>query len=150
MNSTTGNSIFGVEARECAGSADIENLTDYSPFQSGNCGLAAFGTGDLHPTVATAPPNQTATLHFKVGVGTQTFTLQDGVTQSTIACDAPTPASSCCGSRPRACVDRQLRALQPGLRRSSRGTDATALSAVAGNQSANVSWTARSTPGTPR
>jgi hypothetical protein len=145
VNSTTGNSIFGVEARECAGSADIQNLTDYSPFQSGNCVLTALGAGDLHPTVATAPPNQTASLNFHVGEGTQTFTLQDGVTQSTITCDSTHPCQLVLReSTSGASTDNYLHF---NLNFAGPLTAPTGLNATPGESSADLSWTAPTSTG---
>lgn len=141
--------IFGVEARECAGSANISNLSDFSPFQSGQCILTALGTGDLHTSTATAPPNQTASLDFKVGEGTETFLEQDGVTSSTITCDDTHPCQlvlreQTSGSdNPDNYIHYNLSfgaaATVPGA--------PTGVSAVAGNASATVSWSAPGSDG---
>ena len=133
-------SIFGVSARQCKSGVDIENLIDFTPSQEGNCANVALGAGDLNPTVATAPPNLTADLAFKVGIGTTTFDTVDNGTV-TITCD---------GSH--AC-QLVLRESAPGgdffvhyniqFAASAHAPDApTGATATAGNGQASVSWTA--------
>ena len=67
-------SIFGVDARMCQQGVDIQNAGDFAPSTGGFCPRPR---STHRPTascpVATAPPNSTADLDFRVGVGTGTL-----------------------------------------------------------------------------
>jgi hypothetical protein len=84
----TASSIFGIEGRECA-NVPINNSFDFTPTQGGNCANVALGTGSLHPQVAIAPPNLTGTMDFTVGAGSTTFTDEDAVSH-TVTCQSGT------------------------------------------------------------
>jgi large repetitive protein len=137
---TVASSIFGVTARQCKSGVDIENLIDYTPSQEGNCSNVALGAGDLSTTIATAPPNATADLAFKVGIGTTTFDTVDNGTV-TITCDGSTPCQVV------------LREQAPGgdffvhyniqfAAAAHKPGPPTAAHATAGNGQATVSWVA--------
>ena len=62
----------------CSGTAAIENFYDYTPDPAGNCILHPLSHGsDAYLEVPVAPPYHTGTLHFRVGVGTSTFTTEN-------------------------------------------------------------------------
>jgi hypothetical protein len=87
-------SIYQVRARLCKASADINNAGDFAPTLAGNCvnGPLAVGT-DSDEVVLTSPGARTsASLNFKVGAGSTTFTKQDN-TSTTISCGSSTPTS---------------------------------------------------------
>jgi LPXTG-motif cell wall-anchored protein len=133
-------SIFGVSARQCKSGVDIENLIDFTPSQEGNCANVALGAGDLNPTVATAPPNLTADLAFKVGIGTTTFPTVDNGTV-TITCDGSTPCQMVLREQAPGGdffvhynIQFAAAAHVPGA--------PTAATATAGNGQAGLSWTA--------
>ena len=80
-------SIYSLRARLCTSSATIDNAGDFSPTLGGNCIAAPLADNtDSDVTVTTEPGSRgSATLDFKVGAGSNTFTTQyDGST--TIAC----------------------------------------------------------------
>lgn len=86
---TAGSSaIYGIEARQCSSTAGpIDYSADFSPTVSGKCAATALSvSSDVFETVTAAAPFSTATLTFKVGKGTSTFTKQDN-TSATVQCD---------------------------------------------------------------
>ena len=78
---TAGSSpIYGVEARQCWAAGSIDYTADFSPTVSGKCAATALGSAgaDVFQSVTTIAPHSSASLTFKVGKGTSTFTLQSG------------------------------------------------------------------------
>ncbi len=86
--------IFQVVARLCKASATIDLPADFNPTQGGNCIKTVF-PGSLAPapsaSVSTAPPNKSASLNYRIGVGTQTFATQE-LGDTTVACGPIAPA----------------------------------------------------------
>ena len=85
--------IYGIEARQCSSTAgSIDFLADFSPTVSGKCANTALGSAgaDVFKSVTAASPYSSATLTFKVGKGTTTFTKQDS-SQATVTCDETHP-----------------------------------------------------------
>ena len=84
--------VFGAEARLCAGDARVERDPDFRPSQGGKC-IARPLAADTDSLVGVpgVPPYQEVQLAFRVGVGTDTFTAQDG-RQASITCG---PANPC-------------------------------------------------------
>ena len=79
---TAGSSpIYGVEARQCWAAGSIDYTADFSPTVSGKCAATALGSAgaDVFQSVTTIAPHSSASLTFKVGKGSSTFTLQSGV-----------------------------------------------------------------------
>jgi len=79
--------IYSLRARLCKSSATIDNAGDFSPTLGGNCIATPLAVStDSDVTVTTTAGNRgSASLDFKVGAGTETFTTQyDG--DATIAC----------------------------------------------------------------
>ena len=94
VSMTTGASLYSVRTRLCKASATIANAGDFSPTLGGNCIASALAVGtDKDVTVTTeAGARSGATLNFKVGAGTNTFTTQyDGST--TITCGSSAPSA---------------------------------------------------------
>ena len=91
---TAGSSlIYGIEARQCSSTAgSIDYTADFSPTVSGKCAATALGSAgaDVFKSVTAVSPYSTATLTFKVGKGTSTFTKQDSTT-ATVQCDETHP-----------------------------------------------------------
>ena len=72
--------VFGIQARLCKGGANINNLFDFSPGQSGLCapGPLDAGTDNAVPTsglqpAGDAPANTFADVSFTIGAGTTNF-----------------------------------------------------------------------------
>ncbi len=147
-------SIFAVEARICLGSSTIDNNADFSPTQGLSCTpqanpLSAGSDGFVQ--VATAPPNSSADLDFKLGKGTSSFDPGDGSTV-TLTCDethpcklvlklvvpasTALPAGQAFKSYP---INYAGSATTPGA--------PTAVSASAGDAQATLSWTAPASNG---
>lgn len=88
-----GYAIFGLTARLCAASASINLADDFAPSKGGYCISTPLSAGsDAKTVMATTPPNISADLTFRVGVGQETFNTQYGDTV-TIGCG---PAQSAC------------------------------------------------------
>jgi len=90
---TAGSSpIYGVEARQCSSTGSIDYTADFSPTVSGKCAATALGSAgaDVFQSVTTVSPFSSASLTFKVGEGTSTFSLQSGGT-ATVQCDETHP-----------------------------------------------------------
>ncbi len=138
-------SIFGIEGRECSDAAPVSNLFDYTPTQGGNCANVALGAGSLHPTAATAPPNATADMNFAVGVGTTTFTDED-LNSHTITCDSTHVCKLVVRLAVPSADDYVSFPISFGAAATAPGAPGTPT-AVAGNASAAVSWTAPTSDG---
>ena len=134
-------SIFGVDARVCAGGASINNLFDFSPTQGGKCVLDALSPGsDTHTSTSTAPPSLTADLSFVVGIGSDTYETQSANTV-TITCDSTHPCELALALAVPGAADYQTFALNYASAPHKPGPP-TAVNATAGNGQASVSWTA--------
>ncbi len=86
---TAGSSpIYGVEARQCWAAGSIDYTADFSPTVSGKCAATALGSAgaDVFQSVTTIAPHSSASLTFKVGKGSSTFTLQSGAS-TTVVCN---------------------------------------------------------------
>jgi hypothetical protein len=84
--------IFGVDARICLASANIQNAGDFNPTQGSFCaGHPLAGGSDAFVQTSVAAPYKTADLSFRVGVGTDSYTNDNGDTVL-IACG---PANPC-------------------------------------------------------
>jgi len=84
-----GSEYYGLDARLCAATPAtpaITNLYNYIPDPAGNCILKPLSAdSDAYLEAGTAPPNQTGTINFRVGVGTNTFTTEN-LQKVTITC----------------------------------------------------------------
>jgi len=81
-----GSAFYGLDARLCSGTAAIENFYDYTPDPAGNCVLHPLSSrSDGYLELPVAPPYQTGTLHFRVGVGTSTFRTEN-LTTASVTC----------------------------------------------------------------
>ena len=138
-------SIFGIEGRECSNAAPIDFLFDYTPTQGGNCANVALGAGSLHPVVGVAPPNNVGDMTFSVGVGTTTFNDEDLVSH-TITCDATHACKLVVLLSVPGNTDFVSFPISFGAAATAPGAPGTP-SAVAGNASAVVSWTAPTSDG---
>ena len=86
-----GAQAFAVEARLCSGAASIKFDAEMFPTRSGFCLAKPFSEGtDSFLEVLNRPPYGPITVNFRVGTGSQSFTLQDG-SQTTITCDSSSP-----------------------------------------------------------
>jgi hypothetical protein len=76
-----GSEYYGLDARLCAATPTtpaITNLYNYIPDPAGYCILKPLSAdSDAYLEAGTAPPNQTGTINFRVGVGTNTFTTEN-------------------------------------------------------------------------
>ena len=87
--------IYSLRARLCKGDATINNAGDFSPTLGGNCIPTPLANNTDSDVIVTTSPGArgSASLDFKVGAGSQTFTTQyDG--SKTIACGV-TSATGC-------------------------------------------------------
>ncbi|MEZ5145258.1 MAG: hypothetical protein R2726_22510 [Acidimicrobiales bacterium] len=93
VDADLGNAVYSVSTRLCKASAPIDFDADFAPTLTGKCIATPFpgSVGQASATVNTAPPNASADISFKVGIGTETFTLQD-TSQATVTCG---PADPC-------------------------------------------------------
>ena len=88
---SNGSQAFAVEARLCRGDASIRFDAEMFPSRSGLCLAKPFVDGtDSFLEIPNQPPYGPITVRFKVGTGSQSFTLQDS-SQATISCDASSP-----------------------------------------------------------
>lgn len=86
-----GSQAFAVEARLCRGDVAIMFDAEMFPTRAGLCIAKPFVEGtDSFVEIVNRPPYGPITVKFRVGTGTQTFTLQDA-SQTSITCDATTP-----------------------------------------------------------
>ncbi|NCY17926.1 MAG: hypothetical protein EBX39_14440, partial [Actinobacteria bacterium] len=94
---SAGSNLYSLRTRLCLASATIANAGDFSPTLGGNCIAAPLATStDSDVTVTTSAGNRgAATIDFKVGAGTNTFTTQyDG--SRTITCGTTFANRSAC------------------------------------------------------
>jgi len=135
--------IYSLRARLCKSSATIDNAGDFSPTLGGNCIATALATStDSDVTVTTTAGNRgSASLDFKVGAGTETFTTQyDGDT--TIACGT-TSTTGCKLVVEMSANNLNGRVIYKSFPLTYALPNApTGVSAVWGNTKAVVSWTA--------
>ncbi|MEI7624448.1 MAG: InlB B-repeat-containing protein, partial [Actinomycetes bacterium] len=96
---STTNTVTAVSARLCKGQVSGVNVTynnssDFNPTSGGKCVLRPFGlmTTDI-VELETAPPFKSASIAFKVGVGSDTFTRQNS--QSTTINCGPAFTDAC-------------------------------------------------------
>lgn len=81
-----GSQIFGYEAFLCRGGVDFLLDADIRPDETGKCISKPLSpNSDDYQLVAAEPPYQTVSSEFRVGVGTDSFPLQNGQT-ATITC----------------------------------------------------------------
>jgi len=135
--------IYSLRARLCKSSATIDNAGDFSPTLGGNCIATALSPStDSDVTVTTTAGNRgSASLDFKVGAGTETFTTQyDGDT--TIACGT-TSITGCKLVVEMSANNLNGRVIYKSFPLTYALPNApTGVSAVWGNTKAAVSWTA--------
>jgi len=138
--------IFGVEARLCKASSVIDFSADFNPTQTGNCILNALSVNsDAKTQVVTAPPNATAALQFRAGVGSDTYESQFNGTIN-ISCGPADPCKLVLKLQvPGATMFKSFPLTYAG------GATApgapTGATASAGNASATVTWTAPASNG---
>lgn len=91
VQASRGSAIYAVEMRVCKAGTIIRNEGDMLPTVSGRCAahpLSAGASGFLQ--VPGAPPYREMVAAYKVGVGTDTFPLDEGGTAS-VTCDHDHP-----------------------------------------------------------
>ena len=89
---TSGSQAYGVSIRLCAADATFPALDDFEPATAGKCiGHALSADSDVLVETAGSPPYQGLDAEFRVGVGTDTYTMTDG-TPVSISCG---PANPC-------------------------------------------------------
>ena len=153
---STTNTITAVSARQCKGQVSGVNVTynnssDFNPTSGGKCALHAFGLMTTEIVEQeTAPPFKAATVAFKVGVGSDTFTRQNSQS-TTINCG---PAfTDACKLVLRVATTGGTEFISFPLNYASQVEPPSAPSAVNAVDSnpasggANVSWTASSSTG---
>jgi hypothetical protein len=87
----TASAVYGIEARLCKANVPILNSADFAPTQGGNCIAHPLSAGTSALTsVGIDPPYKTGTLTYKLGAGTDHYTMGDG-TAVTITCNKATP-----------------------------------------------------------
>ncbi|MGZ4730225.1 MAG: hypothetical protein ACXWB2_21125, partial [Acidimicrobiales bacterium] len=86
----TASSVYGIEARLCKANVPILNSADFAPTRGGNCIAHPLSAGtDAWTSIGIAPPYKTGTLTYKLGEGTDRYTMGDG-TPVTITCNKAT------------------------------------------------------------
>lgn len=86
-----GSEIFGFEAFLCAGTAKVDTDADVRPSLTGNCASKPLSAGsDKYKEVRGAPPYQVVESTFRAGVGSDSYTTEDGV-PVTISCGPESP-----------------------------------------------------------
>jgi len=86
-----GSQAFGVSIRLCRADATFPALDDFEPATAGKCiGHALSPDSDLLVETAGNPPYQGLDAEFRVGVGTDTYTMTDG-TPVSITCGPSSP-----------------------------------------------------------
>jgi len=95
VDAGSGSTIGGVNVRLCKPGLDITETTAFFPTQGGNCIPSSFvaNRDDSFKTQASAPPNTSVDVDFKVGRGTKTFTWDGGAQTSTVTCNAQNPCA---------------------------------------------------------
>ncbi len=95
VNGTASSSTFArVRVRQCTGTANVNNIADFDPFTTNKCTSVPLGGGDaFKDSGALAPGTSTASVSFKVGIGTAPDTISgfDGSTLPGFTCDATHP-----------------------------------------------------------
>lgn len=88
-----GSSIFGVEAFLCRPDTTYRTDSDVRPTQTGKCITAPLSANSIdYIEKAVAPPYDSADLDFRVGVGTNEYTSQEGEPVS-ITCGPGNPCN---------------------------------------------------------
>jgi hypothetical protein len=88
---TGGSETFGFRARLCQKNATIEGLYDFFPEVAPNCISAPLSANsDAYVEVKAQPPYQVAEGAFRVGLGTDTFTMDDG-SRASVTCTQQDP-----------------------------------------------------------
>jgi hypothetical protein len=83
--------IYQIDARLCRGADTYDFDADFNPTQGGKCMSSPVGAMAVAKrTVSTAPPNKLATLSYTVGIGSNTFTMQNSQS-TTVACGPLAP-----------------------------------------------------------
>ncbi len=146
----SGYTLYQTRVRLCASGATVANAGDFAPTLGGLCVNGPLAAGSDSDVVALTVPSNRASLTsaFRAGVGSTTFTKQNG-SSTTIACG---PVSSCklvvemsmatpagVGLVSYASVPLTYAAVAPSA--------PTSLSAIAGDGSASISFTAGATGG---
>lgn len=91
IQAAAGSQVFGAEAFLCRAGVDIRFDADVRPTQTGNCIAHALSPdSDTRVEAAGAPPYQSVDVAFRVGVGTDSYTTQDGRPVS-ITCNSGNP-----------------------------------------------------------
>jgi hypothetical protein len=86
-----GSQMFGFRARLCKKDARIENLYDFFPTIAPNCIANPLGAGtDAYVEVQSPEPRRTAEGAFRVGLGTDSFSLEEGG-QASVTCSRAEP-----------------------------------------------------------
>ena len=88
---TSGSELYGFRARLCKKDATIEGLYDFIPEAAPNCISKPLSTtSDAFVEVKGEPPYQLSEGTFRVGLGTDVFTLDDG-SPGEVACTKQDP-----------------------------------------------------------
>jgi len=83
--------VFAFEARLCAGDARFGSNAQFDPTQTGRCVTKPLSDlSDDYIEVLSAPPHKVAEGAFRVGIGAEEFSRQDGSTLK-VACGPTTP-----------------------------------------------------------
>jgi len=86
-----GSQVYAFEAFLCAGGATFTDDADIRPLQTGKCVTQPLSAiSDKYVQVRAAPPYQSVDGTFRVGVGSNTYTVRDGG-PVTIACGPSHP-----------------------------------------------------------
>jgi hypothetical protein len=86
-----GSTLYGFEAFLCAGNTSFNYDADIRPTETGKCVSAPLSSAsDAYLQVPAAPPYTSADASFRVGVGSNSYTTQDG-TPVTIKCGSGSP-----------------------------------------------------------
>ncbi len=95
VNGAASSSAFArVRVRQCTASANVNNISDFDPFTTNKCTSVPLGAGDaFKDSGALAPGTSTASVTFKVGIGTAPDTISgfDGSTLPGFTCDSTHP-----------------------------------------------------------
>ena len=153
---STTNTVTAVSARLCKGQVSGVNVTynnssDFNPTSGGKCVLHPFGlmTTDI-VELETAPPFKSASIAFKVGVGSDTFTRQNSQSTTincgpafTDACKLVLKVSTTGGTEFVSYSLNYASQVEPP----SAPTAVNVIDANPASGGANVSWTASSSTG---
>ncbi|CAM8642664.1 Fibronectin type III [Acidimicrobiia bacterium] len=140
------NNISAIEVRLCRSGANVSFDSDFNPSQGGRCinaPLSASSDATVSADGQVGASPTFATVNFRVGTGTNSFTRQNGQT-ATITCNATSPC------------DLVIKVMTPANANQYKsfavtyaGTPGapTAVGVVAGSTQADVSWTAPTNTG---